>query len=150
MGTKTDSAMIVDASALVALANQTDSTHQKALAAVSSFEDTRLVVIPAELFAETINIMGKKISREVALNQARELLSSPVFTIMETTPEIKTKALTIWSKQTSDVSYTDCLVMACADALATKQIFGFDRAFKANGYTRVGLDDSPDQELEAA
>jgi hypothetical protein len=35
------------------------------------------------------------------------------------------------------VSFTDCLVMATADAYFTKDIFGFDKQFADAGYTRL-------------
>jgi predicted nucleic acid-binding protein len=35
------------------------------------------------------------------------------------------------------VSFTDCVVMAYADAFQTKDIFGFDKQFADAGYTRL-------------
>jgi predicted nucleic acid-binding protein len=68
-------------------------------------------------------------------------LQSEVFTVIDTTPTMRNSALALYDKQPASVSFTDCLVMACADEYKTKLIFGFDSAFRKNGYTRLGLDD---------
>lgn len=53
---------------------------------------------------------------------------------------IRLRALQNFQNQPAYVSFTDCVVMAFADEYETKDIFGFDEAFRKNGYIRVGID----------
>jgi predicted nucleic acid-binding protein len=48
-----------------------------------------------------------------------------------------TDALERFKTQPQGVSFTDCVVMAYADAFQTKDIFGFDKQFADAGYTRL-------------
>ena len=52
---------------------------------------------------------------------------------MESDEELA-EAVERFAQQPSSVSFTDCLVMALADRLGTKLIFGFDEVFRKNGY----------------
>lgn len=76
---------------------------------------------------------------EAAVKQGEDLLSSRILIMVETTPIICQNAFDKFKKQPKSVSFTDCLVMAFADEFATKDIFGFDEAFRKNGYTRFGI-----------
>ena len=65
-----------------------------------------------------------------------------MFIIAETTLEVRIEALEKFQKQPKSVSFTDCIVMAFADEYETREIFGFDDAFRKNGYIRFGIDKS--------
>ena len=75
------------------------------------------------------------------MDTARELLESKELVIVDTSPELEKNALMKFGEQSESVSFTDCLVMACADAYKTNLIFGFDRAFRKSSYIRLGIDD---------
>ena len=134
--------VIADSSALFSLLITTDANH-----AVASKISKELVkqegelLIPGEVFSEVVNILGKKVSKDQALKAGHKFIYSEVFFVLETTPSIRSNALTLYEKQPTSVSFTDCLVMAFADAYKTKLIFGFDSAFQKNGYVRLGMDD---------
>lgn len=130
--------IIVDSSSLVALANKKDSTHKRAKAIITKFKDALQVVIPTEVFAETLNIIGKKVGKFIAVNVGEKLLLSDLFDIVESTHQIRIAALKKFKNQPRSVSFTDCIVMAFADAYGTKEIFGFDETFTKNGYVRIG------------
>lgn len=134
--------VIADSSALFSLIIATDKNHH--IANNISLELVRqegVLLIPGEVFSEVVNILGKKIHKDQAMKAGHIFLQSEVFTVVEITPTVRSNALTLYEKQPASVSFTDCLVMACADANNTKLIFGFDSAFRKNGYTRLGIDD---------
>lgn len=134
--------LIADSSALFALASRIDSTHQKAKRIAQQFSKTEgSIIVPSEIFFETINTIWKKITKTQALITGADILTSKTYSIIETTSELRALALDIFKRQTSkNVSFTDCLVMAFADQFKTKTIFGFDESFKKNGFLRLGID----------
>lgn len=132
---------ILDSSGLISFISSTDSNHKRAILVKQLIQKTKApIILPGEIFAETINAIGKKISHQTAIKTAAAILESNEFIIDNTTPEIRSNALEIFKNQPSSVSFTDCLVMAFADHYHTKQIFGFDEIFKKNKYQRLGLD----------
>ncbi len=133
--------VIADSSALFSLILTTDANH--ALARKISTElrsEEGILLIPGEVFSEVINILGKKVSKVQALKAGYKFIESDVFMVLETTASIRNQALMLYEKQPASVSFTDCLVMAFADEYKTQLIFGFDSAFRKNGYTRLGVD----------
>lgn len=133
--------IIIDSSAFISLGTITDSNYQKAISISSKIaKEDKVIVMPGEIFTEIVNVAGKKIGHEAAIDQAGKILSSKIVHIEETTPAIRQSALSKFKKQSESVSFTDCLVMALADEYETKEIFGFDETFKQNGYIRIGID----------
>jgi predicted nucleic acid-binding protein len=131
-------AIIADTSALVSLATDTDHNHTVATAEAAKLQDAaRPIILPADVFVETINILGKRSGHETAL-QATEALLRPgsQFVLVDTGPYIET-ALAKFKDQLPAVSFTDCIVMAVADHYGTKDIFGFDKQFVEAGYHRL-------------
>ena len=133
--------IIADSSALVSLALSTDSNHKQAVLLTRQIEkNNKTLILPGEIFAETINILGKKVSKEIAVFTADKILRSDLFQIGESSNAQSLLVLEKFQKQPRSVSFTDCVVMALADHFDTKDIFGFDEIFKKNGYIRVGID----------
>lgn len=133
--------VILDSSGLISFISNTDTNHQTAVRVSQSIKKDKFsVILPGEIFTETVNVFGKKISHETALETASLILNSKEFAIIETTAKIRSDTLEIFKNQPSSVSFTDCLVMAFADHYHTKNIFGFDEIFKKNKYQRLGLD----------
>jgi predicted nucleic acid-binding protein len=90
--------------------------------------------IPSDVFTETLNVIGKKFGHKEASLVAETFLDRKAFHIFEVSPDVRTTALANFRTQPNAVSFTDCIVMATADALRTKEIFGFDEVFGKNGY----------------
>lgn len=131
-----ESKIIADASALVSLAYLDDVNHKQALSIADEMKRSAAsLIIPTEVFAETINILGKKFNHTLANRFAEELFSSSEYDTLDTNQEIRIHALEKFKRQAESVSFTDCLVMAVADSYETKEIFGFDDCFKKNGYS---------------
>ena len=67
--------IVADTSALVSLATDTDHNHVPAkVAAARLREVSRPIILPAAIFVETVNILGKRSGHETALKAADELL----------------------------------------------------------------------------
>lgn len=133
-------AVVTDSSALVALAYPNDADHQKALALSDHLKRSgALILIPVEVIAETLNILGKKQGRSFAVAFGEQILNDPDIHPMTTSNDRMRDAVARWQDQAGGVSYTDCLVMAAADETETNAgekpaIFGFDEVFSKNGY----------------
>lgn len=126
---------IADSSWLISLFIATDSNYKSALRIRNEFEEhSGTLHIPSEVFSETINILGKKFGHTSSSIVANKILALDDFIITESNHEIRMNAVAKFKKQPASVSFTDCLVMAFADHLETKEIFGFDRSFSQNGY----------------
>jgi predicted nucleic acid-binding protein len=145
METKSNT-IIADSSALVSLFVASDSNHAAAVAGASHLvDDNRLVLIPAEIFAETINIVGKKFGHQTAVRVGHSLLDSAAFLIAVPAEATRLNALELLLTVPETVSFTDCLVMSVADEYKTREILGFDNAFRRKGYRVLAT-----QEKEAA
>jgi len=124
-----------DSSGLVSLVNPQDSNHQRAVRVIEGLERLHgSILIPSDVFTETINVLGKKLGHTVALAVAQRLLTDATFILAESDAELREVAMEDFRAQPASVSFTDCLVMAYADRYETLDIFGFDEVFARNGY----------------
>ena len=133
-----DQPFIADSSALVSLIDENDHNHKEAVEVAEKLsEASRLIILPLDVFVETINVIGKRFGHDLAMKTARYLLSSDSeFLLLETKPYLIT-ALNKFNDQAPAVSLTDCIIMAVADDYGTKEIFGFDKQFQDAGYHRL-------------
>lgn len=133
--------IIIDTSAFISLGTIADSNYESAKTISKHIEEEgRSVVMPGEIFTEIVNVVGKKVGHAAATTQGNKILSSQSVHLVETTSAIRRRAFEKFIKQPRSVSLTDCLVMAFADHFETIEIFGFDEAFRKNGYIRIGID----------
>jgi predicted nucleic acid-binding protein len=135
--------IIADSSALVALAIETDAHHADAVATSQTLSAAQhRIIVPADVFSESVNLLGKMSGHESALRLAHELLAPfpNSFEVIDTSPTLRRAALERFGSQARRVSYTDCVVMACADEYGTRVILGWDEAFTKNGYHFPGLE----------
>ncbi len=135
MGKSSRAVLIADTSGLVSLLSPNDHNHTEAVEAAQRLHnEPRDILIPSAVFVEFLNILGRKAGHRVALAAAAEL--TPPFLIVSD-PQDKAVALQKFAKVPESVSFTDCLVMAAADAYNTPDIFGFDKQFEEAGYHRL-------------
>ena len=133
---KSDSSVVVvaDTSGLMSLLVDTDANHKRALALSTLFDESPgAVIIPSHVFSELMNVLGKKLGHQVTVSIGQQVLSNPTYLIVEADKELEV-ALERFANHPASVSFTDCVVMAVADRLGTKLIFGFDEVFRKNGY----------------
>lgn len=127
-----------DSSALVALLTENDADHMKAVAISRSLvAQSRSVILPSEVLAESLTIIGKKYGLPAAVARGTYLarqMQDGALLIPQVHVDTLHNALAKLVTQPQSVSYIDCLVMAYADRYQTREIFGFDAAFARNGY----------------
>jgi predicted nucleic acid-binding protein len=130
--------IIVDSSGLISLVVESDSNHGKAVAISNGFVGTNgKALIPAEVFAETLNSLGKKFGHEYAAGTVQAVLESAAFAVVPSSDVSRLDAVDQFRTAPAGVSLTDCLVMTVADEYGTKDIFGFDKQFEDAGYERL-------------
>jgi predicted nucleic acid-binding protein len=65
----TDSPIIADTSALVSLATDTDHNHIPAKEAAAQLREvSRPIILPADIFVETVNVLGKSSTLSIFCN----------------------------------------------------------------------------------
>ena len=134
--------VILDSSALIAQINVKDLWHAKANKTAGFIARTeRKVLLPAEVFAETLNRIGNNIGSQAAVAAGNALLARDAtgdILLTQSNPSLAAAALqmlnTVEETQDKRPSFVDCLVMATADFYDTHEIFGFDAVFAKNGY----------------
>ncbi len=131
--------IIADTSGIVSLVNDYDSNHNLSIIAAKSIYNKGFIIVSCEVFSEIINIVGKKIDKESAVQTGKMLLNSTTFVIKESNQKIRNNALLKFQKLSNSVSFTDCIVMSFSDyyQLENKYIFGFDKIFKKEGYNII-------------
>jgi predicted nucleic acid-binding protein len=114
--------------------NEADSLHPQAVEVVKALATRHVdIILPAEVFAETINAMGKRFGNPAAITAGNALLEQRWY-IPQADEAMLESTLSRLARHKNSVSYIDCLVMAWADHYHTQTIFGFDGAFAAAGY----------------
>ncbi len=130
--------VIADTSGLFSLTSDKDRNHAIAVAESEKlFKAEGSIILPHDVFTETINILGKKANHAAAMGTATIFLQEPAYLIVDPDEAMRQQALVKFRVQSEGVSLTDCIVMAYADRFKTKRIFGFDEVFKRNGYTAL-------------
>ncbi len=137
METSSRGAIIADTSGLISLFSPDDHNHNVAIKAAERLRtELKDILIPAAVFVELVNILGRKAGHNAALAAVSEL-TPPFLVLSEPNNLIGTPALKKFAAVPQSVSFTDCLVMAIADEYATQDIFGFDKQFENAGYHRL-------------
>jgi len=137
METNKKGVMIADTSGLVSLFSPHDRNHEAAINAAKRLtNDQKSILIPAAVFVEFLNILGRKAGHETALAAASEL-TPPFLVLSEPANLPQSPALKKFATVAEAVSFTDCIIMAVADEYGTPDIFGFDKQFQDAGYHRL-------------
>lgn len=128
-------ALIADSSGIVSLVIGTDRNHTQAEALANQYVESQgSVLVPSDVFSETLNVLGKKAGHETAIKTGQTILQSETFVVIYPDERITEAAFTLFQTQPESVSFTDCLVMTTANHYGIKNIFGFDKVFADNGY----------------
>jgi predicted nucleic acid-binding protein len=136
-----NSLIIVDSSGLISLAIKSDSNHRIAVSIANNFVGAQTrALIPAEVFAETLNILGKKFGHDPAAQASDAIRESAAFIVTPTSDTVRLDAVELFRSVPASVSYTDCLVMVTASHHKTRDIFGFDEIFTKRGYQLPATD----------
>ena len=101
------------------------------------------ILVPYEVFVETVNVLGKRLGHDKAAAVASYLTTTPLFLVIDSSAQARQHAMERFEVQPRAVSFTDCVVMANADEYGTKTIFGFDADHAKNGYEILPKKNSP-------
>src|SRR3954451_5367984 len=114
-------AIIADTSGLFSLVVPSDHNHTMAIEEAKRLEEAHKdIIIIQAVYIEFLNVLGKQYGHEAALIAA-STLTPPRFVIINEPHDVPSSgALEKFAEQPHAVSLTDCLVMATADAYATK------------------------------
>jgi predicted nucleic acid-binding protein len=134
--------------------NETDEFHHRALSISEILTDRASwrVILPHEIFAETMTALSKRVSREAGAKAARSILERHTtgdFVLVEPDASVYKTAIDLLRTAKGSrgaPAFFDCLVVAFATHYQTPYIFGFDEAFAKNGYR---LPEAPKQERAA-
>lgn len=141
MATKSKVA-ILDSSAIISLVNVADSLHEESVRIDQLIAaEGWLTLLPREVFAETLNAIGKKIGRPQAVAVGRLILDrydAHDFEFTHPERHVYDTALKLQADGSGSPSFIDCLVMALADEYNTRYVVGFDATFGRNGYWLPG------------
>ena len=135
MVTPSDPFLIADTSGLISLTVQTDTNHAPAIEASNPLREREsTILVPYEVFVETVNVLGKRLGHDKAAAVASYLTATPLFLVIDSSAQARQHTMERFKAQPQAVSFTDCVVMANADEYGTKVIFGFDTDHAKNGY----------------
>jgi predicted nucleic acid-binding protein len=130
--------LIADSSGLISLTSERDRNHPHAVRAAQQLEETQAtILVPYDVYAETVNMVGKKQGHAKAYEVGRFLSETAPFLVIDGSPAARERALSRLLRLSESVSYTDAVVMAVADEYETQKIFGFDEAFANCGYENI-------------
>lgn len=137
METYKDTVIIADTSGLISLFSADDNNHEVAMKAAERLrKERRDILIPAAVYVEFLNILGRKAGHAVAVAAVSEF-TAPFMVLSEPHDLPATPALVKFKTAPDAVSFTDCIVMVVADEYGTREIFGFDKQFADAGYSRL-------------
>ena len=107
--------IIVDSSGLISLIVESDSNHGKALAIANQFVGSQgKALVPAEVFSETLNILGKKFGHEYAAGTVQAVLESSAFAVVPTSDVSRLDAVDQFRTAPAGVSFTEVFSPAAA------------------------------------
>jgi len=123
----------VDTGAFYALADRRDPAHQHAR---TFFEGCSGMLITTDfIFAETMSLMTKRLSKAVAIAFGEGIRGSPTFRIEEPTPPVREQAWKLFSgHRDKEYDLIDCISFATMESLGIRDMFGFDHHFAQYGF----------------
>lgn len=133
------SEIIVDTSALYALADRRDPHHKRAANFLRAQAASNLLLLSNHVFDETMTLVKARLGMHVALQMGLRLRNSRVIEFIIFSGAEEQVTWRIFSQYTDKAwSYTDCACLALAQQRDVQQAFAFDRHF-----VQMGLDVLP-------
>lgn len=128
--------IFVDADALVALAKEDDTNHQRAIKIASSLKKATLYVSPFTI-PEAATVLSYRLSQKAATKFLKEARKRKLIEL-KITSQVSQLADEIFLKQKQKgVSWVDCLNAAMIKTYSLQGIFSFDKFYKKLGVTLV-------------
>lgn len=87
------------------------------------------------IFAETMSLLTKRLSKAVAVAFGEGIRCSPKFRIEEPTPQMREQAWRLFAgHRDKDYDPIDCISFATMESLRIRDVFGFDHHFTQYGF----------------
>lgn len=130
--------ILVDTSALVALADKRDARNQAARRTLADLEHEQLVMSDY-VFDETVTLLSRRPGHEVAIQVGRRLRAASALRIERLDSEDLDAVWALFERPARHgLSFTDCTSIALARRLSGRAIFTFDPDFKNPGTATIG------------
>ena len=121
--------IILDSSYLIALYNEADVHHKKAIDLWSKIKiNENSYFISDHIFDEIIAVTLRKAGKEKANNIGQHLIES--INIINVTSQIFQETWRIFKETKSNSSFTDCTNLALLKLIGSNKIATFDKSFK--------------------
>ncbi len=120
----------MDASFFLALYNETDVHHERALLIVQRIENDEFggILTSNDVFDEVISVSLRKFGKEKAKVCGKNILES--VSIIHGDMHLFQRGWKIFHRSKQDFSFTDCMILALMDLGEIKHLATFDRAFE--------------------
>jgi predicted nucleic acid-binding protein len=128
--------LFVDTSAWLALDDENDQYHKRAVAKSSEIKRLRIELTTSEyIIDESITLIRYRVSHKAAVIFGDSLLNSRIVKILDVTNEDRLKAWEMFKKyDDKDLSFTDCTSFILMRNLRLQKAFAFDDHFKQIGF----------------
>jgi predicted nucleic acid-binding protein len=103
---------IADTSLLYALLSENDVHHEEA---VRRMEDPETVLVPSEIWSETVSLIQHRQGFEVALMAGNDLLKLPHLELLPSRMDVIRAAWDVYSEAGGVLSFADSMVLAWCD-----------------------------------
>lgn len=128
------SVIIVDTSALYALADRRDPHHTRAAAFLRAQAEANTLLVSNHVFDETMTLLKVRLGMHSALQMGVRLRNSRLIEMVVFTQEEEQATWRLFSRfADKDWSYTDCACLALAQLRDTQQALSFDHHFAQMG-----------------
>ncbi|MBS3817199.1 MAG: PIN domain-containing protein [Candidatus Thermoplasmatota archaeon] len=112
---------IADTSALYALFNENDKHHEEAK---KNFEESDPIIIPSEIWSETISLIHYRQGKEDAVKAGKALLDLPHVDLKTANIDLLRSSWETFMDSDKDLSFPDSVVVSwCEDKNATPLSF---------------------------
>lgn len=123
---------IADTSLLYALLSENDIHHEEA---VRRMEDPETVLVPSEIWSETVSLVQHRQGFEVALMAGNDLLKLPHLELLPSRMDVIRAAWNVYGEADGGLSFANSMVLAwCAERDASPLTFDG----KILGYLEAG------------
>ena len=124
-----DMSIFLDASFFLALYNETDVHHKKAVAISRRIDDGEFggTLTSDDVFDEVISVALRKLGKPQAMGCGKNILESVM--VMQGDTHLFHKGWNIFNTTKENFSFTDCMIQAIIDLGEIDHIATFDAAF---------------------
>mgnify|MGYP001615974658 FL=1 len=125
--------IFVDANVFIALLNERDALHRRAVEVVSAFRERDLLSVTSNfVISEVITVLSQRSGKRAGLFFADSLYGEKAhIQVITVDPQVEMRALDyLRMVESKNVSFCDCVSLALMEVFGIKKIATFDRDFR--------------------